>query len=114
MLLALRDLPFHAINVSAPSPGLFLYDQEPKPWARLWALSTLRGSGFRDVERRETLTLRTPECRNSDVTRSRAMHPLYGRLISFLACNIDATYRANPGATPLTMISLRLSIFSYG
>jgi hypothetical protein len=50
MLSALRDPPCHVINVSAPSPGLFLYDQEPKPWARLWALSVLRGSGFQDVK----------------------------------------------------------------
>ena len=46
MLLVLRDPPCHAINVSAPSPGLFLCDQALKPWARLWVLSTLRGSGF--------------------------------------------------------------------
>ena len=82
--------------------------------ARLWALSALRGSGFQDVERHGTLTLRTPECRNVDVTRSRATCPLDGRLISFLACNIDATHRANPGAIPLTAISRRPSICSYG
>jgi hypothetical protein len=50
MLSLLRDSPCHAINVSAPSPGLFLCEKVPKPWDRLWALSTLRGSGFRDVK----------------------------------------------------------------
>jgi hypothetical protein len=64
-----------------------------------------RGSWFRDVEHHETLTPRTPECRNADVTRSRAMHPLDGRLLSFPAHNMGAIYCANLCATPLTAIS---------
>jgi hypothetical protein len=50
MLLVLRDPPCHAINFSTPSLGLFLCEQVPKPWARLWALSMLQDLGFQDVK----------------------------------------------------------------
>jgi hypothetical protein len=58
--------------------------------ARLWVISVLQGSGFQNVERHETLTLQIIECRNADVTGSRATRPLDGRLLSFPAHNMGA------------------------
>jgi hypothetical protein len=47
-------------NINTPSPGLLLDDQAPKPWARFWAPSKIRGSGFQNARNEGRPLLETP------------------------------------------------------